>query len=108
MHVVRKRPIPALDSIVIILLGTFVFWGQAFADADAEREVLARLIHELEAVEPLIAKAQSQANPDARIRFRYDWLRQDLERVRLGIREHINAPRAQPRNYPPLRGDYRR
>ena len=52
--------------------------------------------------------AESQANRDARVRFRYDWLRQDLERVRLGIQEHINAPRAQPRSFPPLRGDYRR
>ena len=108
MHVVRKVSGPALNSIFIGLLGSFVLWGQAFADADAEREALARLIYELEAVEPLIDKAQSQANPDARIRFRYDWLRQDLERVRLGIREHINAPHAEPRTYPALRGDYRR
>ena len=69
---------------------------------------LARVIHELQALEPLLRAAQSQANPDARVRFRYDWLRQDLQRMRLGIQEHINAPRAQPRSFPPLRGDYRR
>ncbi len=93
---------------MIGLLGASVLWNNAFADAEAEREALARIIHELEAIEPLIQVAESQANPDARIRFRYDWLREDLERIRLGIREHINAPRAQPRTYPPLRGDYRR
>jgi len=80
----------------------------ALADADAEREALARLSHEIEALEPLTVSAQSQANPDARVRFRYDWLRQDLARVRLGIQEHIDAPRAEPRTFPPLRGDYRR
>jgi len=80
----------------------------AFADADAEREALARVAHELEALEPLIRTAQSQANPDARIRFRYDWLRHDLARVRLGVQEHIDAPRAEPRSFAPLRGDYRR
>ena len=48
--------------------------GPALADADAEREVLARLTHEIEALEPLMRSAQSQANPDARVRFRYDWL----------------------------------
>ena len=80
----------------------------ADADADAEREALARISHELEATEPLIAEAESQASPDARIRFQYDWLRQDLERIRLGIQEHIDAPRAEPRSFPPLRGDYRR
>jgi RAQPRD family integrative conjugative element protein len=43
-----------------------------------------------------------------RIQFRYDWLRQDLERIKSGIQSHINAPRSQPRAYPSLRGDYRR
>ena len=80
----------------------------AFADADGERAALARIAHELETLEPLIRTAESQANPDARVRFRYDWLRQDLARVRLGIQEHIDAPRAEPRTFPPLRGDYRR
>jgi RAQPRD family integrative conjugative element protein len=77
------------------------------ADADAEREVLARLIHEIEALAPLIGTAEAQASPDARIRFRYEWLRQDLSRIRAGIQDHIDAPRAEPRAFPPLRGDYR-
>ena len=94
--------------LVLGLLGTALPVSFAAADADAEREVLARISHELEATEPLIAEAESHANPDARIRFQYDWLRQDLERIRLGIQEHIDAPRAEPRSFPPLRGDYRR
>ena len=89
-------------------VGLLVLGNVALADPDAEREALARLIHEIEALEPLIRSAQSQANPDARVRFRYDWLRQDLARVRLGIQEHIDAPRAEPRTFAPLRGDYRR
>ncbi len=80
----------------------------AVADADAEREALARVAHELEALDPLIREAESQASPDARIRFRYDWLRQDLSRLRQGIQEHIDVPRSEPRTFPPLRGDYRR
>ena len=80
----------------------------AIADAGGERAALARIIHELQAIDPLITEAASQANPDARIRFQYDWLRQDLDRIRLGIREHIDAPRSEPRSFPPLRGDYRR
>ncbi len=80
----------------------------AVADADGERAALARITNELQAIEPLITKAESQANPDARIRFQYDWLRQDLDRIRLGIQEYIDTPRSQPRTFPPLRGDYRR
>lgn len=79
-----------------------------YADADGEREVLARLANEIEALEPLVAEAEQQASTDARIQFQYAWLRQDLSRVRSGIRDHVDTPRAEPRSVPPLRGDYRR
>lgn len=79
----------------------------AYADSDAERETLARITHELQAIDPLIRQAENQADPEQRIRFRYDWLRQDLNRIRQGVQEHIDAPRSQPRTFPPLRGDYR-
>jgi len=79
----------------------------ARADAEGEREQLARLIHELQAVEPLLRAAESQADPDARVRFRYDWLRQDLERVRSGVKEHLHVPRAEPRSFPPRDRDRR-
>jgi RAQPRD family integrative conjugative element protein len=80
----------------------------AVADADGERAALARIDHELRAIVPLTVEASSQANPDARIRFQYDWLRQDIDRLRRGIQAHIDAPRSEPRTFPPLRGDYRR
>jgi len=80
----------------------------AVADADGERAALARITHELEAIEPLITEAAAQANPDARIRFQYDWLRQDLIKIQQGLQAHIDAPRSEPRTFPPLRGDYRR
>jgi RAQPRD family integrative conjugative element protein len=90
------------------LLGILLPVQFAIADADGERAALSRIIHEIQSLEPLIAEAVSQANPDVRIRFQYDWLRQDLSRIRLGIQEHIDAPRSEPRTFPPLRGDYRR
>ena len=93
--------------LIVGVLSMALPMQSAIADADAEREALARIAHELDALEPLIREAESQANPDARIRFRYDWLRQDLSRTRQGIQEHIDVPRAEPRTFPPLRGDYR-
>lgn len=98
----------ATQVLILVLLGTVLPVPFAAADADAERELLARIAHELEAIEPLITEAETHSNPDARICFQYDWLRQDVERIRLGIQEHIDAPRAEPRIFPPLRGDYRR
>ena len=56
----------------------------AVADANGEQAALARITHELQAIEPLITKAAAQANPDARIQFQYDWLRQDLGRIHQG------------------------
>ena len=95
----------------IFLLGAIVIGlncPPTFADADAEREALARIMRELELFDPLLAEAEAAADPDARIHFRYDWLKKDLERVRQGIEEQIDAPRAEPRTVAPLRGDYRR
>ena len=94
--------------LVLGLLATSLPMQLAVADADGERSALARINHELQAIEPLITEAASQASPDARIRFQYNWLRQDLDRIRLGIQEHIDTPRSEPRTFPPLRGDYRR
>ena len=95
----------------MLLLGVIIIGLQsafAHADADGEREVLARIIHELELLQPLLDEAKTAADLDARIHFRYDWLTNDLTKVRQGIQEHIDAPRAEPRSVPPLRGDYRR
>jgi len=96
------------QMLVLGLLSASLPVQFAVADADGERESLARITHELEAIEPLITEAASQANPDARIRFQYDWLRQDLIKIQQGIQLHIDAPRSEPRTFPPLRGDYRR
>ena len=98
------RTIFAITSLMIgITLSCYTY-----ADVSAERESLARLLHELEVLETLIAQSERQRVKGARIQFRYDWLRQDIDRIKDGIQAHINAPRTEPRTFPPLRGDYRR
>ena len=67
-----------------------------------------RLTQEIDALAPLIDAAEENADKSRRIRFRYDWLRRDLARIREGLLEHATADQAEPRRYPPLRGDYRR
>tara|TARA_R110002110_G_scaffold158656_1_gene356139 strand:+ start:21640 stop:21942 length:303 start_codon:yes stop_codon:yes gene_type:complete len=89
------------------LLALAIIAPGSVADVDGERAMLARLVHEITLLEPLISSSEAEADPDARIHFQYDWLRQDLERVRAGIQAHLNAPRNEPRPVPPLRGDYR-
>lgn len=80
-----------------------------FADnGDAERDALARLVHELHALQPLIDEAQAKADTSSRIKFNYGWLRDDLAKICDGVQAHIDKPRAEPRTFPPLSGDYRR
>ena len=92
-----------LSTIALVLVQS----PMVHASADAEREVLARLVHELKRLQSLVGEAERAADLDTRIRFRYDWLRADLERVNQGIEVHIEAPRDVPRTVTPLRGDYR-
>lgn len=82
-------------------------FGPAFADEDAERENLARLEHEIAILADEVRAAKADAPTLARVRFQYDDLARDLELIRLGITDHLNAPR-QPRPVEPLKGDYRR
>ena len=107
MHGLGRSLIRTYRAVAVVILASLFMPAAVWADTDAEREALARLTHELEALAPLIERAETQANPDARIRFRYDWLRQDLDRIQSGIQAHIDAPRTEPRPFPPLRGDYR-
>lgn len=75
--------------------------------SEPERSVLARLDHELAVLQSLVSRAEAVRNPDARIPFDYAGLRRDLEMVRGGVREHLANPGQQPRQFEPLRGDYR-
>ena len=100
---VRSLPARTLSGFAVVVASA----GVVFADIGGEQAALAQLDQELYALGPLIEMAEAQSDPDARIRFQYDWLRQDLDRIRLGIIEHLSAPRNQPRKIEPLRGDYR-
>ena len=91
-----------------------VFWlviavssRMVYAHNDGEKASLVRLIHELDALRPLLKEAEAQALTDTRIRLNYTWLSQDLERIKTGIREYIDTPSTEPRHFPPLQGDYR-
>lgn len=90
--------------LIAVLLGCPI---SVFADSDAERSALAKIKHEIESLKPLIEEAKAQADKDARVQFQYDWLTLDLDRISLGIQEHLSAPSTQPRSFPPLKGDYR-
>ena len=76
------------------------------ADRDAERTALTRLVAEIEGLEPLIARAESQSESHDRVRFRYDWLRRDLDEVKSGIKAFLTDAEFTPRIYEPLQSEY--
>lgn len=91
----------------LALIAALLCVRPVLADADAERENLAMLSHELALLKARAEEAAKQADSTARIKFRYDYLASDLELIKRGIEDHLDAPR-QPRPIPPLNGDYRR
>jgi len=80
---------------------------ETYSDADMERKYLSMLINEIDGLEYLIKKAQLSFDKDERVKFQYQWLRRDLALMKVGINNHINAPRTAPRTVAPLSGDYR-
>lgn len=92
----------------LLLISTLALASTANANNFAERESLAKLVHELDGLSALVDEAQGRANPDNRVRFQYNQLRKDILMMRLGIQEHLDGPTIEPRSYAPLSGDYRR
>ncbi len=99
---------PSVHAACLAALLSMAAACAARADADAERAALARLVGEVDALEPLLQEAERQADARDRSRFAYDLLRADLEHMKEGIREHLERPRTEPRAVAPLPADYRR
>ena len=99
-------------SLLILALaaGLVPAWAPTWvqASADTERTALARLAHEIQSLNALVREAEALAPGNVRVPFQYGWLRGDLLKIRGGIVEYLNAPRGEPRSFPPLQGDYRR
>ena len=90
----------ALGIVMLVVLPSTI------AISDTERELRTQMLRELEVIEELIDRAEAEFEPNSRLRFRYDLLRRDLERVRVGITSSLLPPRPEPRSFPPIEGKY--
>ena len=97
-------------QLIPILLLSFLLGPNAAADhaTTSEHQALLKIDRHLADLESLIAAAEQSADPDARIRFRYDWLRLDVAQVRKGVQVYVYKPHADKRANAPLHDDYRR
>lgn len=78
------------------------------ATSSSERKALLDILSQIQQMEGLIATAAANQNLDSRVKFRYDWLRQDLYKIDRGISDYLYSPESQPRTLEPIIGDYRR
>ena len=97
-------------QLIPILLLSFLLGQNAVADhaATSEHQALLKIDRHLADLESLIDAAEQSADPGARIRFRYDWLRRDIAQVRKGVQMTIYNPLADKQANAPLHDDYRR
>lgn len=78
----------------------------AYASVSSENAALARIVHELNALEPLINQAQAQQPQYTRVHFNYTQLRADIRKIKKGIQQQIKSAALEPRHVQPLSGDY--
>lgn len=79
------------------------------ADDDREREHLAVIVRQIDVLDRL-ARQSAAASPARRSRYYFDYRRfdADVRRIRAGVTDYLNPPRAQPRDPAVLDGHYRR
>ena len=97
-----------IRTALVALIACALCIGTIQVSTTSEHAELQRLLYELHALEAIVASAERSAQPDTRIRFRYDWLRHDLNKVKRGIEDYLIGPYTEPQTFEPLRGDYRR
>lgn len=88
-------------ACVLLLLGIGLE-----ADPEAERAALLRLVKELDRLELLVDRAERERDTEANIRFRYDWLRSDLDKVKSGVNDYVNRTQLEPISIESIRGNY--
>ena len=93
-------------ALTLLLLGA---QQTLAADQDVERAQLAALVRQLDMLDRLAEHGASlPVEPGVRYHFDYARLREDIARIREGLRDYLAPQRAQPRDPVPLAGDYRR
>jgi RAQPRD family integrative conjugative element protein len=92
-----------------LLLSLAIVHGSSHAASAQEQVQLSLILQQLDTIERLATRAEtaSTAEPDARYRFDYPRLTQDIQRIRQGVRDYLSPFRAQPRDPAELVGDYR-
>lgn len=92
--------------LAIGLTLTSVLWPASGTATESAR--LSLLLRHLNLIEGLAEdSARLPRDETSRYHFDYKRLRNDVQRIRQGVQDHLSPQRAQPRDPLPLQGDYR-
>lgn len=94
------------STSIVALVMSLLISAPSMADQFGERESLAKLMHELDALHEIINEAEGRHDTTSRIEFNYKALRSDLAKLRFGVKEYLDGQTIEPRKYAPLSGDY--
>lgn len=92
--------------LICVSFSICCFSHQAFAGREQMNVTLNRIRVLLNQVNPLINLAQAEQPRDARIKFQFQTLRQDIAKIQIGIKQAIKPISMEPRRVTPLSGDY--
>lgn len=92
-----------------LLLSLAILYGNSYASSAHEQTQFSLILQQLDTIERLATRTETAhtIEPDARYRFDYSRLSQDIQRIRHGIQGYLSPSRAQPRDPAELVGDYR-
>ena len=86
--------VAALGALGTLAAGLSAPLPARAADAASERADLASIQRELKLIDRLALNAEAVAPQKCRYHFDYPRFRADIERVRAGIKDYLNPPRA--------------
>lgn len=83
--------------LLIGLLSVGVCTANTDAATEEEKRYLIKIAQELQHLNELAEKAANVADPNARVKFDYVALRNDLQEMHRALQTHINNPSRSPR-----------
>jgi RAQPRD family integrative conjugative element protein len=94
--------------IRFLILSLVAFHSVSFA-AGGQEQQLNLLIRQIDTLDTLAQQASRNETPESDARYRFDFVRliQDIQRIRQGVQNYLSPSRAQPRDPIELVGDYR-
>ena len=81
-----------MNKLASVLAISLLMTMNAQADIWAEREALAKVVSEINAIEHLVHDASKLSENRSRVKFNYDALMNDLEIIKTGINTHLSQP----------------